>query len=580
MKQKTALMALTALVGMLTGMPDANASSKKCPDTWDYVIVGGGTAGATLAAKLSDPDSHGKFKNSVLVLELGIDGSDDPSVLAANLFLAAGGVSNDPAWTRWTETTTFGSIQYFQSEGVMVGGSAGHNGLQWFRATPDIYNQWAAISGNSDWNYSNLLNNVLIPIESYTPNGNSATNERGLNGPLFVSQEPPVDTDPVSIAISTASLAPLVDDVNDLSNGDVGVSANQDTVTPPFGSPNSIRSYAGNSFLRGIPSMGIAAIVDANGNGLGGRKLKIITNAHGNRVLFSKAKHGKRPKAEAVEYFLSNEPDKLINVNARKKVILATGSLYDPAMLQRSGIGDAALLDSLDIPVVFDNPNVGANLQNHVGFEGVIALPTDISFPSIGNAFIGLPSAPEERTFQLIYTNALGFVPLAIRELLDLTEGTVFVTLDEKPNSRGTVEILSANPLRQPRVSFNNFSDGGPSDPGSDANKVVEFYLLLQDIAADAGSTVLYPTPAQYADGDDALFQAGLASFLEAFHMSGTCSMATSADTGVVDGDLNVFGVKNLMVVSNAVAPVISDANTGLQAYVIGYQAARILRGE
>jgi choline dehydrogenase len=170
------------------------------------------------------------------------------------------------------------------------------------------------------------------------------------------------------------------------------------------------------------------------------------------------------------------------------------------------------------------------------------------------------------------------FLPAAIRQLLDITEGTVFIALNDSPNSRGSVSIVSANPLVQPRVNFNDFSDGGPSDFGSDANNVVRFFELLQDVATAAGGTVLYPTPAQYAAGNDALFAAGLASFIEAFHMSGTCSMGTSAANGVVDGKGNVFGVDGLVVASNSIAPVISDANTGLQAYIIGWQIAQELR--
>lgn len=541
----------------------------------DYVIVGCGTAGAALAARLSDPDSiTGAYTNSVLVLEFGVDLSDSPEILAPGL-LSTIPLINDPKFSRFTMSNIFNGIPYVQTEGVMWGGSSGHNGQQAYRATPDIYDQWAAISGNVRWLYNNLLNNVMIPLEHYTPNGTVANpSQRGLSGPIFISQEPVVTSDPVSIAISTASGAPFVADINDATTGPVGVSANQDDVTPPFGSPGSIRSYAGNSLLRGLASEGIPAIVDANGNGLNGRKLKIISNAHANRVVFSPDN-----TALGVEFFFSSTPDKLITAHANKKVILSAGALYDPAILQRSGVGDAGLLNALGIPVVFANSNVGANLQNHITYAGIISPVTTIVPPAVGNCFLGLPPDPSLRSVQYLYTTVLLLVPLGILEVLNITSGTAMLGLPLQPNSRGTVAIVSADPLRQPAVDFNAFSDGPPTDPTSDAGKVVTDYMLMQDIAADAGGSVLYPTPAQYAGGPDELFAAALATLGYAFHMSGTCSMGTSAANGVIDGNLNVFGVNNLMVVSNASAPIISDANTCFQAYYIGLEAARILQG-
>lgn len=551
-----------------------------CPGTItaDYVIVGCGSAGSALAAHLSDPDPiTGQFTNSVIVIEQGNDESENPLVIGGNNLFNTFPAYYDPSVSKFTQTYSYQFTPLTQTEGVMWGGSSGHNGDQAFRATPSLYNQWAAISGDSRWTYNNLLNNVMIPMETYTPNGTIADPlVRGSNGPLFITQEPPLDNDAFMQAVSIATGAPLISDVNNATFGEVGIGANQDSATPPFADPDSIRSYGGNSFLRGIASEGVPAIVNANGQGLSGRKLQIISGAYANKVIFDE-----NNAAQGVEYFLSDEPDKIIIAKANKEVILCAGALYDPAILQRSGIGDAALLDSLEIPVVFANSNVGQNLQNHTFSSGIIGdVSTTVFPPRIGDGFIGLAPTLSTRQIQLLITPVVAFAPPLVLTLLDITEGIIVIGGVVSPKSRGSVAIVSTDPLRQPEVNFNIYSDGGPSDSGSDANLIVKFYGVLQDIASQAGGTVLYPTPAQYAGGDDALFTAAIESAAYAFHMSGSCSMGTSAANGVVDGEGQVFGVTGLRCASNSIAPKISNCNTCLQAYFIGEEIARAIRGE
>ena len=139
-------------------------------------------------------------------------------------------------------------------------------------------------------------------------------------------------------------------------------------------------------------------------------------------------------------------------------------------------------------------------------------------------------------------------------------------------------------------INFNAFSDGTISDAGSDANKVILFYNLLQDIAAEYNTlfnpippaVVLFPPAADYPSGggSDALLFADALNTIEVNnHACGTCRMARTAATGVVDGRLSVFGVKKLKVASNAVVPVINTGNTSYTADVIGREAALIILG-
>lgn len=607
MKRISSLCSLLVIAGVLFWMPQAYASKKgkkhsesatsssskshkNNKNSWDYVIVGAGTAGATLAAKLSDPDANGKFKNSVLVLEAGVNLSDSPLVLVNNI-IGAEINSTNPILstvdlTYYLEGNPFAVFNY--TEGRMWGGSSGHNFLLCVRGVPSVYDEWAAISGDPRWSYNQLLNNVMIPMEHYTPDGTTADpSQRGLNGPLFITQMPPQDTDPFMQAVSAATGAPITSDYNDpvTSLGEVAVSAPQQYVTPPFLGPDSHRSFAANAYLTGDASVGTPPIVDANGNGLNGRKLKIVSNARANRVLFTK-----KNKASGVEYVVSPDRETANIVKAKKGVILCTGTFEDAAILQRSGIGDPALLSPLGIPVVFANPNVGANMQNHVAQIGIIGggAMTTIDLPAYGLAFYGFSPDTSTREYQSIVANTVAFLPGGIAQALGITEGITVDGVNIAPKSTGTVAIVSRDPFVQPLINFNAFSDGTISDPGSDANKVVLFYNLLQDIAdaynalplpPHAPAEVLFPPPADYTAGPDALFADGLNTIGVNNHACGTCRMSQTPLTGVVDGELNVFGVKNLKVASNSVVPVINTGNTSYTADVIGREAARIIRG-
>lgn len=547
----------------------------KC-DSVDYIVVGSGTGGTLLASKLSNPDPRtGRFKNSVLVLEAGVNLTQDPEVLANNLFETTP-MAFDPKYSKTSTPYGFPEVEVPYSDGRLWGGGSGHNGLQAYRGTPNLYDQWAAISGDPRWSYNSLLENVMKPMEHYTANGTTPNyTQRGASGPLFISQEPPLDSDPFMAAVSIGTNTPFVSDLNDPTQGDIGIGSNQDWVTPPFNGTNSIRSFAANSYLTGIASEGIPAIVDETGNGLNGRKIKVISNAVVNKIIFNK-----RKKAKYVEYILSDSFEKVVKIRARKKIILCAGTIHDAAILQRSGVGDQTLLQSLNIPVVYNNPNVGSNMTNHYGPSALLSPPlTTVSPPTLGSGFIDLSPymSPGVRRYQLFITNQYYFFPTAISASLNVYSGNFMAGTNVTPQSKGTIAIISKSPFDDPRINFNFYTDGDYSTPGTDAYKAVSFYKLLPAVAAANGGTVLYPPPADYLAGDSALFNDAVNTNFFAYHASGSCRMSSSPITGVVDSKLHVFGVSNLMVASCSVAPVIEDGNTAYQAFVIGLEAARIL---
>lgn len=526
-------------------------NSQKKLYKYDYIIVGNGTAGAVLARKLSD-----NKKNRVLVIEAGPNLSDDPVVLEPFSSSIANDLAYNPKYNFILSQYVAGSVfgpAVLTGTGRMWGGSSANNDQQIIRGTPTLWNSWAALTGNPRWLYNNVLP-TMKAVETYTPNGTSPNLvQRGRNGPIFVTQSPPINSDPFAIAMSTATGTPFIPDYNDPSFGNVGISALQSSITPP---PDSIRSFASNGYLP-------ESVVTPEGKGVD-RRLKIVSNSTVSRVLFN----GK--VAIGVEFIRSGKkPEKVRRAYANKKIILCAGALHTPGILQRSGIGDADLLDSLGIPVLVDNPNVGSNLSFQCSTVAVLAGPVTPPEDTIEDGFIdGAPYFPADGT-RRIQINALTLP----------SENVELIGILLEPKSKGSINIVNKDPLAIPLLELSLFSDseGSPAQFGSDAYTLVSFLKIAQAIAAAAGDTVIQPTPAQYASDEDLLqYIVNNPRILNSW--TGSTKMSTSDIDGVVDSNLNVFGVTNLMIADLGVAPAQPDGeNPCFPDYVIANEAAQII---
>lgn len=551
----------------------------KCKkDKYDYIIVGLGTAGAVLTRYLSDD-------SSVIALESGLNLAKDPLVTSGE-FTSAVQTWTDPKYSITPECTygeiNAGIIPSPSSIGRMWGGSSAHNGLIAIRGSTDLWDSYATASQNPQWAYSNILP-VMKFLEQYTPKGSVANyQQRGRNGPWYVTQDAPVEvinSSDFAQKYSTIIQAPLVNDYNDPTNGganpapnylNVGISINQSSVIP---ANPPIRSFSVNAFLP-------ESIVDYNtGLGLNGRKLRILSSATVSRVIF------KGTKAVGVEYIINGDRDKIKQVYARKKVILCAGAIYDVAILQRSGVGDSTLLQSLGIPVVINNPNVGARLQNHFGPVALVRTPPDASPPFIiGESFFGITD-PNVREIQVFYQRGTLLFPTPeLARTLGVTPGPFdnVVSLPfqlVKNDSRGNVEIVSTDPLTNPRINFQFYvGSDDPTVPGTDAYKAVQCLRKIQAFNSIPGYSVIYPTPADYAGTDKQLYDnIVLNTVLVQDHASCTCSMGTSTQDGVVDGNGNVFGAKNLVVVDTSISSRINTGNTQYPPYVFALRIAKNL---
>lgn len=530
---------------------------------WDFIVVGVGSAGSILARKLSDRHQ------SVLAIDVGEFRYNDPIILNPNP-LATEAVANqlllNPRYAL-TYPVPFGFLQalgYSEGQGSIGGGGA-HNFLLAIRGTPDIYDGWAAVTGDPRWLYNSLLPKMKA-VEAYTPLVSANPAQRGFTGPIKVTQQPPLSC-PFFNSIASITDSVFSNDYNDptmptpAANG-VVIGANQTFITP---NAPQIRSYSATEFLPMAPSPG--AVIDANGNGLNGRKLKVLTNA---RAVKFNVEKGEAVSVEYLRHFAGTERKRIACLSKKGKLILSAGSIQTPKLLLLSGVGPSTELTPLGIDVVVDSPNVGKNLQDQLGPNTVIA-----GTSSPGEAFLdgnspvsaitAVPLLPKMRRIQAIVGGGAGvFTALA---------------LITNPKSRGSVTIVSSDPLFEPALDFNIFSDGPFTTPGTDANLAVRYLRIICAAAADSGFFMIAPTPAQCRGSDADLFAyaSNVANLVLQSHVAGTARMASNISSGVVDGRLKVFGLSNVYIGDNSVAPETENGNTNFMAYYIALELANIL---
>ena len=548
------------LVGVLI-----NADSQDSKKTrYDYIIVGGGAAGCIIARKLSD-----NHHNSVLLLEAGGNYVNDPATLDPVWFDNALALLADPKFSLVYPVAFPPLTLYSYSEGHELGGSAAHNFLLTVRGTPSIYDGWAATTGNAHWSYFGNVLNLMKALETYTPNGTVANPaERGTSGPIAVTQNPPLNPTPGDYlsSLSTVTLTPFVADYNDPATGDIGISAVQQFITAGAGSH---RSFSALDFL--------SPVIDANGKGLHGRKLTVITNA---QVLDIRINSDMR--ATSVHYTVQNNEKneveyELIKASLTKNtgtLILAAGSVQTPNLLLQSGVGPAAQLEAIGIPVVLDSPNVGQNLQCQYG--GSAILTGNVPFEA--EAFIdGYPFMPNDGVRRIQIINIpLGSPAYFVPQIFNIPDAIQALPAITNPSSRGSITRTTNNPFIQPKVDIGLFTDGSVSTPGTDAYLQASFYKIIQDAATLAGLTVIYPTPAQFASDAD-LLTAALGQLVIQSHIVGTAKMGTDISNGVVDGNLKVFGLKNVYVGDNSAQPQSINGNTCYGAYIIALVLCQVL---
>lgn len=527
-------------------------------DTFDFIVVGAGSAGAAAAVRLAQAGKH-----RILLLEAGPPDTSFWSriPIGVGTLLAKGMYVRD----FFTEPDPqLNNRRIYWPRGWVVGGCSTINGLMWVHGTPREYDRWAE-DGCTGWAWSDLAD-WFRKIESYAK-GDPAY--RGLNGPVGVTEFQPVDEGPDAFldALQASGVGKRVGDYN---AGGVG------------------GSYVQFNTRRGLRSSMREAYLDPNKDL---PNLTIMTGVLATRVLMQ-GKHARGIVARA--------EGRELTLHARKEVILCGGTFNSAQLLELSGIGRREVLDAAGIPLLHELRMVGENLSEHVYSPITFRCKPGISWNRRLNSPIGklLDGARwllrRDGRLTSATMTAHGFVPRSPADMdpqiklqiqqasapgnrgksmtrLDPFDGVTLASFQISPYSRGSSHIVNADPAAAPRLISNHFTD-----PRDIETSLVALRKLRQVAAAAPMARWLLEElrPGPRAMSDEALIEYMRATSATAYHPVGTCRMGLDATQSVVDPSLRIHGVSGLRVADCSVMPSIASTNTNAIAIVIGERVA------
>ena len=524
------------------------AKSHDIPTAADYVIVGVGTAGAVMARELSDDKC-----TSVVALQVGENLTEVPVIkysagaLATVLDGTVGPPFYDNGFT--VPQPNADDRQLLWAVANPEGGASSINAGAYCRSTKEFNAKWEAAAGPL-WSVKRLQK-VYKKLENYHGRTDDPS-LRGYHGPLEVQQSkaPSTIARKFTKAIIRATGFDYVEDYNDPKTP-IGISSKVQYTH--HGKNGKYRVSSVNAFLDDD-------VVTDDGYGKHGRQLRILFDSMALRTIWDGT------KAIGVEYILDGESR---TVYAEKGIIVCAGLMSSPFLLH-SGVGASSLLDSLGIPVVFDNPNVGQGLCDQPSIRMVFSVNPNDFIPN-----------PNELFTQISWLPAVGGDP-AVREIRIATASpvagiTLFILDLCQPKSRGSITINSSDPLDPPLVDLGTLTDSRDLDTLQDALQV--YVKNINDVLSqkDPSYELLIPPPFILDDSD--LVRAFIRETIASNeHFQNHCKMAPLDQGGVVDSRGAVHGVRNLWVADNSVVPCM-DGSPMSTGYLVARNIANILKG-
>jgi choline dehydrogenase-like flavoprotein len=530
------------------------------PEPFDYIIVGGGSAGCVLAGRLSEDPSV-----RVALLEAG---DADASVLIhCPLGMAAMAQTGQFNWKFETVPQAgLNGRRGYQPRGKVLGGSSSINAMIYIRGQREDYDHWAA-EGNPGWSFDAVLPYFLRAED----NARGASALHGSGGPLHV--------------MDLTSPNPL---------------------GPRFVEAGQQAGYAHNPDFNGERQEGVGMYQVTHKQGerfsaakayltphLSRPNLQVITGAQTSRVLVE------QHRAVGVEFVQQGQARQL---RATREVLLCAGALQSPQILQLSGIGPGAELQAMGIATVHDLPGVGRNLHDHMDVVQMLDAPqlrdtigispsaalktlkaifewrrqrTGMLTSNVAEAGGFIKSAPGEPTPDLQMHFVVAKIVNHARSLV-LGHGVSCHMCVLRPLSRGSVRLASKDPLAAPLIDPNFLAEP------DDLQRMVKGFRLMREILQQPALTGLGTREA--ARSAAAQSDAEIADFIRSYgdtiyHPVGSCRMGPGP-LDVVDARLRVHGLQGLRVVDASIMPRIVSGNTNAPTIMIAEKAADMVKAD
>ncbi|MCW2295498.1 GMC family oxidoreductase [Rhodococcus erythropolis] len=528
--------------------------------SYDYIIVGTGAGGSVLADRLSADGKH-----SVLVLEAG--GSDrNPMNLVPKGFYFT---MQNPKMTKRYNTEPFGdgTVEVWQ-RGWVTGGSTTINGLVWNRGSASTYDAWEA-AGIHGWNFQRFLE-AWKQIENHDLGGNAF---RGSKGPVNIEvAQAKNEVSPAFMQASADAGIDIVEDMNSTGDDRIAIVSSN--------TRRGLRRSASTTFLRRARRR---------------RNVTVLNHAEVTRVLLS----GRR--AIGVEAEIDG---KLVQFLADREVMICGGALESPLLLERSGIGDPAVLQAAGVEQRVNSPRVGTNLSEHRGIMFQYQLDGKVGFNhqlnsivkqltsgakfllnrkgviSIGGydvlgMFRSDPDSEDVDT-QLFFTpiSTAGSNPLDGTMKVDSFSGAMLIAYPIDPTSRGSIHITGPRPSDTPSIVPNYLSTEHDRDLLLKIVRKVRQIVDAPQLQA-LGIRQIQPEPNELTT-DEQILDYSLNKGAAGYHTLGTCRIGPDPED-VVDERLRVRGVDGLRVVDASVFPAQPAGNNNAPTIAAAWIAADMI---
>ena len=533
-------------------------------DTFDYVIVGAGTAGCVLANRLTEDG-----KTTVLLLEAG--GSDLSIWIQMPIGYGRTFFDRRINWMYDTEpVASLGGRRSYWPRGKVIGGSGSINAMVYVRGQPRDFDDWRAM-GNVGWGWDDVL--PWFRKSENFDDWHSAQHGRG--GPQHVTDISP-HVHPVCHSFIEAAQSLGFKASSDLNGIDTeGVGFYQ------INTRGGWRASTANAFLH-------PALPREN--------LELRTGCLAERILFE----GRR--AVGIEYAKGKLRQR---AHVRREVILAGGAINSPQLLMLSGIGDPAGLKRAGVDPFVEAPAVGRNLQDHIAVSYFYRTRTrtlnDLLYPIVGKVRAGLRFMADRRgPLSLSVNQSGGFVrsdpsqphvniqlyfspvsytktPIAARKLLNPDPFSAFLLSHNpcRPTSRGHIELASPDATKHPLIHPNYLATQGDVDDVIAGNRLIRRIARTRPLADIITHEIV---PGGDVDGDEAQLEDFRRRADTVYHPTSTCAMGPDPATAVVDARLRVHGVEGLRVIDASIFPTITSGNTNAPTVMVAEKGAAMVR--